>query len=98
MTGAATPLLELKKLEVAYGGIHAVKGIDLEVGEGELVCLIGANGAGKTTTLKGICGLLPVKAGYDPLCRQEHRRAARVRARAQGTRDGARRGAACSAR
>ncbi len=57
------PLLELKKLEVAYGGIHAVKGIDLEVGEGELVCLIGANGAGKTTTLKGICGLLPVKAG-----------------------------------
>ena len=57
------PLLELKKLEVAYGGIHAVKGIDLEIGEGELVCLIGANGAGKTTTLKGICGLLPVKAG-----------------------------------
>jgi branched-chain amino acid transport system ATP-binding protein len=53
----------LKRLEVAYGGIHAVKGIDLEVGEGELVCLIGANGAGKTTTLKGICGLLPVKAG-----------------------------------
>jgi len=59
----ATPLLELKKLEVAYGGIQAVKGIDLEVGEGELVCLIGANGAGKTTTLKGICGLLPVKGG-----------------------------------
>ena len=58
-----TPLLALKKLEVAYGGIHAVKGIDLEVGQGELVCLIGANGAGKTTTLKGICGLLPVKAG-----------------------------------
>ena len=57
------PLLELQKLEVAYGGIQAVKGIDLEIGEGELVCLIGANGAGKTTTLKGICGLLPVKAG-----------------------------------
>jgi len=57
------PLLDLKKLEVAYGGIHAVKGIDVEVGQGELVCLIGANGAGKTTTLKGICGLLPVKAG-----------------------------------
>ncbi len=63
MSDAAHPLLELKKLEVAYGGIHAVKGIDLEVGDGELVCLIGANGAGKTTTLKGICGLLPVKAG-----------------------------------
>jgi len=57
------PLLSLEKLQVAYGGIQAVKGIDLEVGEGELVCLIGANGAGKTTTLKGICGLLPVKAG-----------------------------------
>ncbi len=62
-TASAEPLLSLHKLEVAYGGIHAVKGIDLEVGQGELVCLIGANGAGKTTTLKGICGLLPVKAG-----------------------------------
>jgi branched-chain amino acid transport system ATP-binding protein len=57
------PLLELKRLQVAYGGIHAVKGIDLAVGEGELVCLIGANGAGKTTTLKGITGLQPVKSG-----------------------------------
>ena len=57
------PLLALRKLEVAYGGIQAVKGIDISVGQGELVCLIGANGAGKTTTLKGICGLLPVKAG-----------------------------------
>ena len=60
---AATPLLELKKLQVAYGGIQAVKGIDLYVGQGELVCLIGANGAGKTTTLKGICGVQPVKSG-----------------------------------
>jgi len=57
------PLLELARVEVAYGGIHAVKGIDLVVGQGELVCLIGANGAGKTTTLKGICGLQPVKKG-----------------------------------
>jgi branched-chain amino acid transport system ATP-binding protein len=56
-------LLELKRLEVAYGGIHAVKGIDLKVDEGELVCLIGTNGAGKTTTLKAICGLQPAKAG-----------------------------------
>ena len=61
MTAAA--LLELDKLEVAYGGIHAVKGIDLIVCQGELVCLIGANGAGKTTTLKGITGLQPVNAG-----------------------------------
>ena len=56
-------LLELSRLEVAYGGIQAVKGIDLHVAKGELVCLIGANGAGKTTTLKGICGLLPIKGG-----------------------------------
>ena len=57
------PLLALERLEVAYGGIHAVKGIDLTVDQGELVCLIGANGAGKTTTLKGITGLQPVKSG-----------------------------------
>ncbi|HEV3241624.1 MAG TPA: ABC transporter ATP-binding protein [Casimicrobiaceae bacterium] len=57
------PLLELKDLKVAYGGIQAVKGISLQVAEGELVCLIGANGAGKTTTLKGITGLQPVKSG-----------------------------------
>jgi branched-chain amino acid transport system ATP-binding protein len=63
MASSGAPLLELRKLAVAYGGIQAVKGIDLDVGEGELVCLIGANGAGKTTTLKGICGLQPVKSG-----------------------------------
>jgi branched-chain amino acid transport system ATP-binding protein len=60
---ADNALLELKGLQVAYGGIHAVKGIDLVVRQGELVCLIGANGAGKTTTLKGITGLQPVKSG-----------------------------------
>ena len=57
------PLLELKRVRVAYGGIQAVKGIDLAVSRGELVCLIGANGAGKTTTLRGITGLQPVKSG-----------------------------------
>jgi branched-chain amino acid transport system ATP-binding protein len=56
-------LLEVRGLEVHYGGIRAVKGIDLEVDEGELVCLIGANGAGKTSTLKAICGLLPSHTG-----------------------------------
>jgi branched-chain amino acid transport system ATP-binding protein len=56
-------LLEVKGLEVGYGGIRAVRGIDLEVREGELVCLIGANGAGKSTTLRAICGLLPARAG-----------------------------------
>ena len=55
-------LLELRGLEVAYGGIKAVKGISLSVAKGELVCLIGTNGAGKTTTLKAIAGLLPVAA------------------------------------
>jgi branched-chain amino acid transport system ATP-binding protein len=53
-----TLLLEVSGLKVAYGGINAVKGIDLAVSEGEMVALIGANGAGKTTTLKAICGLL----------------------------------------
>ena len=53
-------LLEVKGLEVHYGGIRAVKGIDFQVAQGELVCLIGANGAGKTSTLKAICRLLPL--------------------------------------
>ena len=45
-----------------YGGISAVKGIDFDVAEGELVCLIGANGAGKTSTLKAICRLIHSRA------------------------------------
>ncbi|AVP57163.1 ABC transporter ATP-binding protein [Pulveribacter suum] len=49
-------LLQVKGLKVAYGGIQAVKGVDLEVREGELVTLIGSNGAGKTTTMKAITG------------------------------------------
>ncbi|MGH8765337.1 MAG: ABC transporter ATP-binding protein [Burkholderiales bacterium] len=56
-------LLEVRALEAGYGGIRAVKGIDLDVAEGELVCLIGANGAGKSSTLRAICGLLPARAG-----------------------------------
>ena len=56
-------LLKISGLEVAYGGINAVKGIDLEVREGELVSLIGSNGAGKTTTMKAITGLQPVRNG-----------------------------------
>ena len=52
-------VLKVAGLKVAYGGIKAVKGIDLEVGQGELIALIGANGAGKTTTLKAITGTLP---------------------------------------
>jgi len=56
---ATANVLKISGLKVAYGGIKAVKGIDLEVNEGELVTLIGANGAGKTTTLKAITGTLP---------------------------------------
>jgi branched-chain amino acid transport system ATP-binding protein len=51
-------LLSVRGLKVGYGGIHAVRGIDFEVAQGELVCLIGANGAGKSSTLKGLMGLL----------------------------------------
>ena len=56
-------LLKISGLKVAYGGIQAVKGIDLKVREGELVTLIGSNGAGKTTTMKAITGLLPAADG-----------------------------------
>ena len=56
-------LLKVSGLKVAYGGIQAVKGVDFEVKEGELVTLIGSNGAGKTTTMKAITGLLPLNDG-----------------------------------
>ncbi|MBR4807795.1 MAG: ABC transporter ATP-binding protein [Lachnospiraceae bacterium] len=56
-------LLEIKDLHVSYGGIQAVKGIDIEVPKGEIVTLIGANGAGKSTTLRTIAGLVKAKKG-----------------------------------
>ena len=56
-------MLEIKDLNVFYGAIHALKGISLTVGDGELVSLIGANGAGKTTTLHTISGLLRAASG-----------------------------------
>ena len=58
-----TILLKVTGLKVAYGGIQAVKGVDFEVREGELVSLIGSNGAGKTTTMKAITGILPINDG-----------------------------------
>jgi len=59
----AETLLKVKGLKVAYGGIQAVKGVDMEVREGELVSLIGSNGAGKTTTMKAITGTLAAQGG-----------------------------------
>ena len=56
-------LLEAKNLAVAYGGVKAVKGVDIAVNEGELVCLVGANGAGKTSLLKSLCGMVPASGG-----------------------------------
>ena len=56
-------MLEIKDLNVFYGAVHAIKGISLNVEQGELVSLIGANGAGKTTTLHAISGLIPSASG-----------------------------------
>ncbi|MFM2345083.1 MAG: High-affinity branched-chain amino acid transport ATP-binding protein BraG [Pseudomonadota bacterium] len=56
-------ILKVKSLKVAYGGIQAVKGADLEVKQGELVALIGSNGAGKTTTMKAITGIQSMSSG-----------------------------------
>ncbi|MHB1236397.1 MAG: ABC transporter ATP-binding protein [Gallionella sp.] len=60
---AGNPLLEVRDLQVAYGGIRAVKGIGLHIDRGELVALIGSNGAGKTTTLKTLAGLVHPAGG-----------------------------------
>jgi len=56
-------MLKLKDIHTYYGNIHALKGIDLEISEGEIISLIGANGAGKSTTLMTICGIVPAKQG-----------------------------------
>ncbi|GLS13535.1 MULTISPECIES: ABC transporter ATP-binding protein [Hydrogenophaga] len=59
----ANTLLKVSGLKVSYGGIKAVKGVDMEVREGELISLIGSNGAGKTTTMKAITGSLGIEGG-----------------------------------
>ena len=56
-------MLKIKDLHVHYGAIHAIKGISLEVNDGEIVSLIGANGAGKTTILHTISGLVKATSG-----------------------------------
>jgi branched-chain amino acid transport system ATP-binding protein len=60
---ADCPLLDVRGLQVGYGGIHAVKGVDFHIAPGELVALIGSNGAGKTTTLKSLAGLIAPASG-----------------------------------
>lgn len=57
------PILDVKGLEVNYGAIRAVKGLDLQVEEGQIVALLGANGAGKSSTIKAILGLVKLRAG-----------------------------------
>jgi branched-chain amino acid transport system ATP-binding protein len=57
------PLLSVRGLRVAYGAVQALKGVDLEVFEGEIVALVGGNGAGKTTLMKAISGLVPLQGG-----------------------------------
>jgi len=57
------PLLEVRGLRVSHGAVQVVHGVDLEVGDGEVLALLGANGAGKTTTLRAVLGHLPVGGG-----------------------------------
>jgi len=56
-------MLEIRELNTYYGGIHALKGISMEIREGEIITLIGANGAGKSTTIMSICGIVPPRSG-----------------------------------
>ena len=60
---AREPLLDVKGVKVKYGAIEALRGVDLSVGKGEVVALIGANGAGKTSTLRAVSGMLKPVAG-----------------------------------
>ena len=69
----AAPLLELSSVRAGYGHAEVLHDIDLTVGEGELVAVIGANGAGKSTLLKAIVGLVPVRSGDDHLPRRPRR-------------------------
>ena len=67
----ARPLLALRGVEAYYGDSHILFDLSLDVGEGEVVCLLGRNGAGKTTTLKSITGLVPPREGRITLRNQE---------------------------
>ena len=64
-------MLKIEDMHVYYGAIHAIKGISFEVGEGEIVALIGANGAGKSTILKTVSGLMHPRSGSISFCGQD---------------------------
>ena len=61
-------MLKVEDIHVYYGAIHAIKGVSFEVGEGEIVALIGANGAGKSTILKTVSGLMHPRSGNISFC------------------------------
>ena len=61
-------MLKIDDIHVYYGAIHAIKGVSFEVGEGEIVALIGANGAGKSTILKTVSGLMHPRSGNITFC------------------------------
>ena len=61
-------MLKIEDMHVYYGAIHAIKGVSFEVGEGEIVALIGANGAGKSTILKTVSGLMHPRSGSITFC------------------------------
>ncbi|MBW2175738.1 MAG: ATP-binding cassette domain-containing protein, partial [Deltaproteobacteria bacterium] len=56
-------MLEVRNIKTYYGNIQALKGVDIQISEGEIITLIGANGAGKTTTLMSISGIVPPRSG-----------------------------------
>ena len=64
-------MLKIEDMHVYYGAIHAIKGVSFEVGEGEIVALIGANGAGKSTILKTVSGLMHPRSGSISFCGQD---------------------------
>jgi branched-chain amino acid transport system ATP-binding protein len=64
VTESATgPAVEIEDLDVYYGRVHALRGLSVRVGEGEIVAVLGNNGAGKTTTLASVSGVVPIRAG-----------------------------------